>query len=83
MQKVEDYLWHAEECRMLAGRARSPAEREMLLNMAETWHGLATARRAQVAQLQRMKDIAAGPGGDDRMSSGSIPVDELNASNRD
>jgi hypothetical protein len=82
MKKVEDYLWHAEECRMPAGRAPSPAEREMLLNMAETWHGLATARRAQVAQLQRMKDIAAGSR---RRRSDELRLDprQLNARNRD
>jgi hypothetical protein len=81
MQKVEDYRKHAEECRMMAGRSRAPAERDMLLNMANTWDGLAQARLAQIAQQQRMKDIASGPGGDDRMNGASIPIDRLNASN--
>jgi hypothetical protein len=36
MEKVEAYRKHAEECRTLAERARSPDEREMLLNMAKT-----------------------------------------------
>jgi hypothetical protein len=55
----------------------------MLLNMARTWDDLAASVLTQVAQQQRMKDIAAGPGGDDRVTSASIPVDRLNASNDD
>jgi hypothetical protein len=81
MQKVEDYRKHAEECRLLAGRARASAERDMLLNMAQTWDDLAKSRQAQIAQQQRMTDIAAGPGGDDRMNRVSIPIEKLNASN--
>jgi hypothetical protein len=81
MQKVHDYLRHAEECRTLGQRARSLDEREMLLNMAETWEDLATARTEQISQQQRMKDIASGPGGDDRAAPASIPIDRLNASN--
>jgi hypothetical protein len=52
----------------------------MLLKMAQTWEELATARMAQISQQQRMKDMAAGPGGDDRATPVSIPVDRLNAS---
>jgi hypothetical protein len=81
MQKVESYRKHAEECRTLAERARSSDEREMLLNMAKTWEGLATARMAQVSQQQRMKDIAAGSGGDDGATPAWIPTDRLNANN--
>jgi hypothetical protein len=53
----------------------------MLLNMAQTWEDLAANVIKRHAQQQRMKDIAAGPGGDDRAASRSIPVDGLNASN--
>jgi hypothetical protein len=81
MQKVEDYRRHAEECRDLADRSRSPEEREMLLNMAHTWENLATNRLSQFAQQRRVKNIAAGPAGDDQMNGASIPVDRLNASN--
>jgi hypothetical protein len=81
MQKVEAYRKHGEECRTLAERARSSDEREMLLDMAKTWEGLETARMAQISQQQRMKDIAAGPGGEDRAAPTSIPIDRLNASN--
>jgi hypothetical protein len=79
-KKVEDYRKHAEECRILAGRSRVPAERDMLFNMARTWDNLAKARADQIAQHQRVKDIAPGPGGDDRMN-GAIPIEKLNASN--
>jgi hypothetical protein len=81
VQKAEEYRKHSEECRMLAGRSRAPAERDMLLNMAKTWDDLAKARASQIAQQQRMKDIAAGPGGDNRMNGASIPIDKLNATN--
>ncbi len=79
MHKVEDYPKHAQECLMLAG-ARASRQRDMLLNMAKTWDELAKGRAEQIAQHQRMKDIASGPGGDDRMN-GAIPIDKLNASN--
>jgi hypothetical protein len=81
MRKVEEYRKHAEECRAMARRSRPPDERRMLLNMAETWDGLAVARMNQVAQRQRMKNIAVGPGGDDRMAGASIPIDCSNAGN--
>jgi hypothetical protein len=83
MHKVEDYRKHAEEYRTMAKRARSPKERDMLLNMARTWDDLAEHRAGQIAQKQRMKDIAARPGGDDRATPASIPIDRLNASNDD
>jgi hypothetical protein len=78
MQRVEDYRNHAEECRTMARRARSPHERDMLLNMARTWDDLATHR---VEQIARKKRIAALPGGDDQAAPASIPIDRLNASN--
>ena len=40
----------------------------------------ASCRPAQIAQKQRMKDIAARPGGDDRATPVSIPIDHLNGS---
>jgi hypothetical protein len=79
MQKVEDYRMHAAECREIAGRSRSPDDRDMLLNMAETWDTLASNREAQIARQRRMDHIAAGPGGDKL----SIPIDRLNAENDD
>jgi hypothetical protein len=78
MQKVEDYRSHAEECRTMARRSRSPQERDMLLNMARTWDDLATHRAEQVARQER---IAAILGGDHQMAPAAIPIDRLNASN--
>ncbi len=78
MHKVEDFRKHAEECLMLAGRSREPAERDMLLNMAKTWDHLAKARAAQIAEEQGMK---AAPAVDARIKGVSIPIDKLNASN--
>jgi hypothetical protein len=41
MEKASEYREHAEECRMLAQRAKSGEDRAMLLNMAEIWESLA------------------------------------------
>jgi hypothetical protein len=60
MQKPEDFRNHAKECRAMAERARSPGDRDMLLNMARTWDDLATARVAQFARRERARGIAAG-----------------------
>jgi hypothetical protein len=73
MKKVEDYRQHAQECRLLGRRARSPDERAMLMNMADTWESLAADRVAQIARQQRLAEPARG----------SIPADKLNASNDD
>jgi hypothetical protein len=40
MKTVEEYLRHADQCRVLASHARSPDERTMILNMAATWEEL-------------------------------------------
>ena len=44
MKTIEDYRQHADECRQLASRARTPEERDMILNMAATWEVLAKSR---------------------------------------
>lgn len=44
MKKSADYRLHAIECRQLAARAVTPAEREQLLEMAQTWDSLAQER---------------------------------------
>jgi hypothetical protein len=78
MEKVEDYRSRAEECRAMARRARSPQERDMLLNMARTWDDLSVHRAQQIARQKRIVALLAGG---DRMTAASIPVDRLNASN--
>lgn len=50
MKKISDYKRHVEECKALLRGARSPEERQMLLNMAETWEGLAKAREKKLAK---------------------------------
>ena len=47
MQKVEEYLHHAAECRDMA-RTALPAHRHQLEQMAETWEQLAEARKRQL-----------------------------------
>ena len=79
MQKVEDYRNHADECRAMARRSRTPEERTMLLNMAKTWDDLASHRAEQIVRMQRLRDIETGAVADNRASS--IPIEQLNASN--
>jgi hypothetical protein len=50
MKKISEYREHAEECRMLAHRAKSDEDRAMLLNMANTWESLAQTREKQAAK---------------------------------
>jgi hypothetical protein len=50
MKKISDYRRHVEECKALLRRAKSPEEREMLSNMAETWESLAVAREKKLAR---------------------------------
>lgn len=44
MDKTEDYLKHAKECRALAKQMESGEQREQLIKMAETWEVLARER---------------------------------------
>jgi hypothetical protein len=73
VKKVEDYRAHANECRLMADRARSPEEKAMLMNMATTWDSLATDRAAHIARQRRL--AVESP------SAASIPIDRPNASN--
>jgi hypothetical protein len=56
----------------MARRARSPEERDMLLNMARTWDDLASYRTEQIARQTR---LTAGPAGDHRTNGAPIPID--------
>ncbi len=49
MEKLVDYRRHAEECRQLSARAQRPSERQMLLDMAESWEELAQTRERVLA----------------------------------
>ena len=54
MKKIEDYRAHADECRLMADRARSPEEKAMLMNMAATWESFVVEREANVARQKRV-----------------------------
>jgi hypothetical protein len=79
MKKVEDYRQHADECRSLANRSRSPDERDMLLNMAGTWGLLAADRQAHIERLKRLADLESRTAG--QRATASISIDQLNAAN--
>ena len=57
IRKLEEYFQHAAECREMA-RTASPAHRQQLEQMAETWEQLAEARKRQ---LERKRIAALGP----------------------
>jgi hypothetical protein len=81
VKKVQDYRQHANECRSMANRSRSPTEKAMLLNMATTWDSLAVDRETHIERQKRL--AAHESGADGRQSAPSIQVDQLNASNDD
>ena len=55
MKKTSDYRKHVQECHALLRGARSPEERQMLLNMAETWEGLAVAREKKLGERGKLR----------------------------
>jgi hypothetical protein len=57
MKKVEEYRERAAECRELARRARTPGDREMLLNMASTWDSLAEGRAKTISTNGRLAEL--------------------------
>jgi hypothetical protein len=56
MKRVADYRRHVQECQALLRGARTPEHRQMLLNMAETWEGLALARERKLAKDGKTED---------------------------
>ena len=54
MRKVDEYRRHADECRQLANRSSNEETRSQLLQMAETWEGLARDREEQIARQERI-----------------------------
>ena len=54
MRKIEEYKEHAEECRTLARRSKSQADRDMLMNMATTWESLAEGRTRSMEIKNRL-----------------------------
>jgi hypothetical protein len=57
--KISDYRKHVNECHALLRGARSPEERQMLLNMAETREGLAVAREKNWRKRGKLRMINA------------------------
>jgi hypothetical protein len=57
MKKIEDYRAHAEECRLMADRARSPEGKAMRMNMAATWESFVVEREANVARQKRVAEF--------------------------
>lgn len=56
MKKVSEYRKHVEECKALLRGARTPEEKQMLLNMAQTWEDLAAAREKKLAKDGQVGD---------------------------
>ena len=60
MRKVEEYKRHADECRQLASVSSNEESRRQLLEMAETWEGLARDRAEQLARQERISVLESG-----------------------
>jgi hypothetical protein len=56
MEKVSEYLTHAEDCRRLATFTSNVEHKAALIKMAETWEGLS---RERAERLKRQQRIAA------------------------
>ena len=54
MSKVEEYRRHAEECRQLTTKSAKEEARTQLLQMADTWEGLARDREEQITRQERI-----------------------------
>jgi hypothetical protein len=52
LKKLHEYLQHAAECRDMA-RTASPAHRQHLEQMAETWEQLAEARKRKLEKHEQ------------------------------
>ena len=59
MRKVEEYRRHADECRQLAAQSSNEETRSQLLQMAETWAGLARDRGEQISRQERITALEA------------------------
>jgi hypothetical protein len=64
MRKVEEYRRNADECRQLATKSSNEEARTQLLQMAETWEGLARDREEQIARQERMSALEGNEDGD-------------------
>lgn len=54
MKKTADYRRQAEECRAQARKARTPAQRDVLMSMAEAWDGMAQMRATELERRTKM-----------------------------
>ena len=61
MKRVADYRRHVQECQALLRGARSAEERQMLLNMADTWEALAVAREKSWRRRGRLRMTSIPP----------------------
>ena len=50
MRKAADYRKHADECRILARNMAPGEQRDLLMNMAQTWESLASDREREYAK---------------------------------
>ena len=55
MRKIKDYKKHADECRAMARKVIPGEQRDLLLNMAQTWESLATERERQIHLADTIK----------------------------
>ncbi len=58
MQRVREYLHHAETCRTVAAKARDPSRREELLDLAVKWTFLAGERERLLKSRERLEQLS-------------------------
>jgi 2-oxo-4-hydroxy-4-carboxy--5-ureidoimidazoline (OHCU) decarboxylase len=74
MKKASEYREHAAECRALAAKMETSADREQMLAMAAHWEQLA---RDRIALIRKHPDLAIE--GEHEELAASDPVDRESA----
>jgi hypothetical protein len=57
MKQLEEYAQQAKDCRWAAGKARTPEDKQHLLQMAERWEELARQRAAHLHLEHVLTDL--------------------------
>jgi hypothetical protein len=57
MQRLKEYIAHAETCRALAAKARDPQRKAELLELAAKWAFLADERERLLESQKRLAEL--------------------------
>lgn len=58
MQRIREYIAHADTCRSLAAKTKEPWRRAELLSLAAKWEFLAEERKRLLESQKRVQELA-------------------------